>query len=79
MLNPTELAAIGGIVAGLFGAIHHLQNRRLNKVEEEKVAKETCKVRHNALDEKLDDIKGMVEFLHNDRIKWLEENGKLQE
>ena len=79
MLSPTEIAIVGGIVSGLFGIIHHLQNRRLNKVEENMVNEKICEVRHTAINDKLDDIKGMVKYLRDDRVAWKKKNGHSEE
>lgn len=36
------LGAAGTVIAALFGVLHAVQNRRLNKVEENKVDKDVC-------------------------------------
>ena len=79
MLSPGELTVVGSVIAGLFGVIHAIQNSRLNKVENEKVNKETCIVGHTGLNEKVDRIENMVDYLHKDRINWKKQNGHSHE
>ncbi len=77
MINGTTLVLTvgGGLLAAMFSIIHALQNRRLNRVEENKTDEKTCKVRHEGIDDKLENMKDMVQYLYDDRRDWKKKNG----
>ncbi|MCK5607051.1 hypothetical protein KAR91_34525 [Candidatus Pacearchaeota archaeon] len=73
--SGVAVSIIGGLLAVMFSIIHGLQNRRLNKVEDDKVNKETCDVGHKALGREMKEMKDMVRYLYDDRRTWKRSNG----
>ena len=85
MDNGTIKTIVGGIIVALFGIIHRQQSRRLGKVEDEKVNKETCDAVHEGIGREIGElkeqtkdipeIKTMVQYLHDDRKAWKKSQG----
>lgn len=84
-MTGVEATAIGGGIVGLFGIIHALQNHRLSKLEDSQVGKDMCKTVSESIKKELAELRTavapvaemrpMVKFLYDDKIKFLKRNG----